>query len=164
MNSANERRRYKVTSSLIGWAHTQNYPWTDVNDWVTFTILLFNPSHDVIKWNIFRATDPLWGNSSVTDDFPAQRPVTRSFGVFFDLHRNKRLSKQSRGWWFETPSHPSWRHCNAVLRQDYLARTRSVPLLLMSQFLVSKAISTHDLTHWPLGDVAVNLNLWFSCS
>ena len=23
----NERRRYIVTSSLIGWAHTQNDPW-----------------------------------------------------------------------------------------------------------------------------------------
>ena len=25
------------------------------------------------------------GNSPVTGEFPAQRPVTRSFGVFFDL-------------------------------------------------------------------------------
>ena len=32
-------------------------------------------------------------NSPVTGDFPAQRPVTRSFDVFFDLHLNKRLSK-----------------------------------------------------------------------
>ena len=44
------------------------------------------------------------GNSPVTDEFPAQRPVTRSFDVFFDLHPNKWLSKQSWGWWFETPS------------------------------------------------------------
>ena len=27
MCSANERRLYDVTSSLIGWAHTQNDPW-----------------------------------------------------------------------------------------------------------------------------------------
>ena len=26
---------------------------------------------------------------------------------------NKQLSKQLWGWWFETPSHPLWRHCNA---------------------------------------------------
>ena len=38
------------------------------------------------------------GNSPVTDEFPAQRPVTRSFHVFFDLRLNKRLSKQSWGW------------------------------------------------------------------
>ena len=55
------------------------------------------------------------GNSSVTGEFPAQRPVTRSFDVFFDLRMNKRLSKPSWGWWFETPSRPLWRHCDAVL-------------------------------------------------
>ena len=53
------------------------------------------------------------GNSPVPGEFPAQRPVTRSFGVFFDLRLNKRLSKQSWGWWFETPSRPLWRHCDA---------------------------------------------------
>ena len=41
------------------------------------------------------------GNSPVTGEFPSQRPVTRSFDVFFDLRLNKRLSKQSWSWWFE---------------------------------------------------------------
>ena len=71
--------------------------------------------------NIFRVTGHLCGeftvsallaicagNSPVTGEFPAQRPVTRSFDVFFDL----RSSKQSWGWWFETPSCPLWRHSN----------------------------------------------------
>ena len=53
------------------------------------------------------------GNSPITGEFPAQRAVTRGFGVFFDLRLNKRLSKQWRGWWFETPSRSIWRHCNA---------------------------------------------------
>ena len=44
-------------------------------------------------------------NSSVTGEFPSQRPVTRSFNIFFDLCLNKRLSKQSKRWWFETPSY-----------------------------------------------------------
>ena len=48
-----------------------------------------------------------------TGEFPAHRPVTQSFDVFFGLCRNKRLSKQSWGWWFETPFRSSWRHCNA---------------------------------------------------
>ena len=52
------------------------------------------------------------GNSPVSGEFPAQRPVTRSFDVFFDLRLIKRLSKHSRGWWFETLSSPLWRHCN----------------------------------------------------
>ena len=50
------------------------------------------------------------GNLPVTSEFPAQRPVTRSFGVFFDLRLNKRLSKQLLVWWFDTPSRPLWRH------------------------------------------------------
>ena len=54
------------------------------------------------------------GNSPVTGEFPAQRPVTRSFDVFFDLRLNTRLSKQSWGWWFETSSGPLWRHCNDI--------------------------------------------------
>ena len=52
------------------------------------------------------------GNSPVPGDFPAQRPVTRSFDIFFDLRLNKRLSKQSWDWWFETLSRPLWRHRN----------------------------------------------------
>ena len=42
------------------------------------------------------------GNSLVTGEFPAQRPVPQSFDILFDLRLNKRLSKQSWGWWFET--------------------------------------------------------------
>ena len=50
------------------------------------------------------------GNSSVTGEF--QRAVTRSFDVFFALRLNKLLSKQSWGWWLETPLCPLWRHSN----------------------------------------------------
>ena len=55
------------------------------------------------------------GNSPVTGKFHAQRPVRRSFDVFFDLRLNKRLSKQSWGWRFETPSIPLWRYCHMPL-------------------------------------------------
>ena len=63
------------------------------------------------------------GNSPVPSGFPAQRPVTRNFDVFFDLSLNKRLSKQSWGWWSETPSSSLWRHSNEI-----------VPLLLKAQY------------------------------
>ena len=58
--------------------------------------------------NIFRVTGHLCGEFTG----PQHWPVTRSFEVIFDLRLNIRLSKQSRGWWFETPSRPLWRHCN----------------------------------------------------
>ena len=41
--------------------------------------------------NIFRVTGPLW--AGFTGKYPSQRPVTRSFDVFFDLRLHKRLSK-----------------------------------------------------------------------
>ena len=54
------------------------------------------------------------GNSPIPGEFPTQRPVTRSFDIYFDLRPNKRLSKQSWGWWFETLLPPLWRHRNAA--------------------------------------------------
>ena len=52
-------------------------------------------------------------NSPVTAEFPRQRPVTLSFDI---LRLNKRLSKQSWGWWFETLSCALWRHCNVAMK------------------------------------------------
>ena len=52
------------------------------------------------------------GNSPVPGEFPAQRPLMRSFDVFFDLRLNKRLSKQSWGWWFKSLLRLLWRHSN----------------------------------------------------
>ena len=54
------------------------------------------------------------GNPPVAGEFPSQRPVTRSFDVFFDLRLNKRLNKQSRRRWFETQSCSLWRHWNVT--------------------------------------------------
>ena len=59
-----------------------------------------------------RLTGPLWGESTGHWCIPSQRPVTRSFDIFFDLRLNKRLSKHSGHQWFETPSRSLWRHCN----------------------------------------------------
>ena len=70
--------------------------------------------------NIFRVTGPLCGEFTGPGEFPTQRPVTRSFDVFFDLLRNKRLSKQPWGWWFATPSWSLWRHRNVVLRNCFV--------------------------------------------
>ena len=65
------------------------------------------------QMKILSALLAIWaGSSSVTGELPSQRPVTRSFDVFFDLCLNKRLNKQSCGWWFETPWRLLWRHRN----------------------------------------------------
>ena len=59
-------------------------------------------------------------------------PVTRCFDVSFYLHLNKRLSKQSWGWWFETPSRSLWRHCNVVGWPKYLGIAMQIGLLAIS--------------------------------
>ena len=66
--------------------------------------------------NIFCVTRPLCG------EFTSE-PVTWSFGAFFDLRLNNRLSQQSRRRWIQTPSRSFLRHCNELdrIRTVYLS-------------------------------------------
>ena len=83
------------------------------------------------------------GNSPVTGEFPSQRPVTRSFDVFFDRSLNKRLSKQSWGWCFITPSRPLWRHCNdrtALLTNRNLNSMEILRTMLLKAFSRTKIL------------------------
>ena len=62
--------------------------------------------------NIFVLLALCEGKPRVTGEFPSQRPVTRSFEVFFYLRLNKWWSKQSRRRWFETPMRSLWHPCD----------------------------------------------------
>ena len=81
--------------------------------------------------NIFRVIGHLCGEFTGHRWIPRTKPVTRSFDVFFDLCLHKKLSKQSWGWWFETLSHPLWRHRNigCVFWQQVPTSTESCALL-----------------------------------
>ena len=78
---------------------------------------------DLLSYPRGRVTGPLCG------EFPSQMSVTRSFDVFFDLRLNKRSSKQSRRWWFETPLRSLWRHCNATAK--YLVQLFFIAALML---------------------------------
>ena len=67
---------------------------------------------DVIKGNIFRVTGHLCGEFIGPRWIPRTKAIDAELDILFDLRLNKRLSKQSWGWWFETPSRPLWRHRN----------------------------------------------------
>ena len=82
-----------------------------INWWTVITSFFMMTSSN---GNIFRVTGSLCGEFTGPCECPTQRPVTRSFDVFFDLRLNKRLSKQPWGWWFETLSWSLWRHRNVV--------------------------------------------------
>ena len=73
--------------------------------------------------NIFRVTGPLCGEFTGPGEFPAQKPVTLSFDVFFDLRLNKQLSKQPWGWWLETLSWSLWRHRNVIVVPPYSCKS-----------------------------------------
>ena len=105
--------------------------------------------------NIFRVTGPLCGEFTGPGEFPTQRPVTRSFDVFFDLRLNKRLSKQPWGWWFETLSSSLWRHCNvqrgySVVSQNISCNAGQYHGCWCSSSLCYKVIISHgfDCVTW----------------
>ena len=110
----NERCQSDALSSLMAFntftnvLHSRFTPWWHLQ-MKTFSALL-----------ALRA-----GNSPVIGEFTTQRPVTRSFDVFFDLRLNWQWSKQSCGWWFETPSRRLWRQCNDTLCACIRTRTHT---------------------------------------
>ena len=90
------------------------------------------------------------GNSPFTGELPAQWPATRSFDVFFDLRLNKRLSKQSWGWGFESLSRPLWRHCNEWFCWGLMMHICIFELghHLFRWWLVFCAAPSHDPNKW----------------
>ena len=98
-------------------------------------------------------------NSPAIGEFPTQRPVKQSFGVFFYLRLKKRLSKQSWGWWFETLSHPLWRHCNdrrhfqmylpdKCISYDWTEHSTSIKLIQWGQRALAHICITRPQFKW----------------
>ena len=63
--------------------------------------------------NIFHVTGPLCGEFTGHRWIPRRKASDAELWCFLSsAPLNKRLSKQSWGWWFETPSRSLWRHYN----------------------------------------------------
>ena len=134
----NKGRFYEKRNCSGGWLL-----WID-----KFTLGLIDPRAirvswrhaDVIKWKrtlLVLCT----GNSPVTGEFPAQRPVMRSFDVSYDLRLDKGLSKQSWGWWFETPSRSLWRYYNSGWgRNCSMFRTSTAKYITAARLQVDRNI------------------------
>ena len=108
-------------------------PWMMINLYCEVTTGMARWRHQMEAFSSLLAL--CVGNSPVTGEFPSQRPVTRSFDVFFDLRLNKALSKQSWGWWFETPPYLLWRHCNVKVMSTSAVYSNSQNIL---EHIVSK--------------------------
>ena len=78
--------------------------------WVIISLLLHD---DVIKWKYFPCYWPfVWEIHRSLVNSP-HKGQWRGALMFSLIWKNKRLSKQSTGGWFEKLSHSSWRQCNA---------------------------------------------------
>ena len=87
--------------------------------------------------NIFRVTGPLCGEFTGLGEFPAQRPVTRSFHVFFDLRLNKRLNCYDYGicprhddvmtWKWGNPTDYGWiYHIHHIKLDDVITTIQNI--------------------------------------
>ena len=63
--------------------------------------------------NIFRVTGHLCGEFTGPRWIPRTKASDAELWSFLWSASDKRLSKQSRGWWFETPCRSLWRQRNA---------------------------------------------------
>ena len=98
--SCSTQNQYACTQIFMGvWYEYSVYSYTDSPSVHLKRIMMTSSNR-----NIFRVTSPLcW-------EYTGHRWILRtkasdgSFDVFFDLRLIKRLSKQSKGWWFETTS------------------------------------------------------------
>ena len=115
--------RRKHIGAMFWTVNSQRSSWWELQTWDPKLLLHFN----CVYIYIIAKSDCSWSDQKTTvistqlnrcygdgttwwchqmETFSAllatQRPVTRSFHVYFDMHPNKRLSKQLWGWWFET--------------------------------------------------------------
>ena len=93
------------------------------------------------------------GNSPVPGEIPTERPVTRSFNVFFDLRQNKRLSKQSWGWWLETLSRPLWSDCNDSSCFHMMTSSCSGDITIQSDTIYNGFNQAKKWENWFLFDI-----------
>ena len=110
------------------------------------------------------------GNSPVPGEFPTKRPVTRCFDVFFDLRLNKRLNKQSWGWWFELLSCPLWCHSNGSTELYGVSRSWNVRKMHSFEYAIrnietwQKVVSNEVVTYFVcvcVFDLALFYPWWF---
>ena len=76
--------------------------------------------------NIFRVTGNLCGEFTGPWWIPRTKASDAELWCFLDLRLNKRLGKQSWGWWFETLLRPLWRHssvCRETVKESIVAKT-----------------------------------------
>ena len=96
---------------------------------------------------VFRITGPLCGEFTGHRWIPLTKASDAALWCFLWSAPENWLSKQSWGWWFETPSHPLWRHCDAIAMAYFVRnQTTCAPI---NGYVTIFIIFFHWL-HWKL--------------
>ena len=129
-NSCFQWRMSSFRVPMISQVRHERISHDEVLKWKCFPHQWSFVHDDVIKWKLFPR---YWPALLVAGEFPAQRPVTRSFDVYFV------------NWWFETQSCSLWRHCNG---EEYTGHNRP----LIESLIVSFAVGPDKLLNEQSGD------------
>ena len=114
-------------------------PVTCVLSWITRAM-----HDDAIKWKHFPRYWPfIWRIHRSPVNSPHKGQWRGALIFFFDLRLNKRLSKQSSGWWFETPSRSLRRHCNGLCQLKKMLHIYWYTISIISRYLANTLIK------WP---------------
>ena len=115
---------HQVRHHALRWRHNEHDSVSNHQPHDCLLNRLFRRSSE--KTSKLRVTGLCAGNSPGTGEFSAQMASNaenvsiwwrhHGRGISINLRLNKRLSKQSWGWWFETPSRSLWRHSNDIGR------------------------------------------------
>ena len=109
-NYVNVRALFAINRLRIGGMY--NYTRTHIH---MFVMLYWWCLNDDIKWKHFPRHWPFVRGIHRSPVNSPHKGIWRgAFYVFFDLRLNKWLSKQSRGWWFESPSRSSLHYCSGM--------------------------------------------------
>ena len=137
------KTKYLVDSNFVDFVAEQS------TDHKAALVLVNAPTHDdIIKWKHFPRYWPfVWEIHRPPVNSPHKGQWRGALMFFFDLCLNKRLRKQSWGWWFETLSRPLWRHCNARwnMRYPWLSNETCSPFTNNSSF---NKVSTTKWCTW----------------
>ena len=130
-----------------GWVFISHY-----FAWMLLPIHALIPMMTSSNGNIFRVTGHLCGEFTYPDEIPAQRPVTRSFDVFFDLRLNNDwVNNREAG---DLRRHPGHYDVIAMRCCFYLIdKNNRFSLIHVSAILTAKTKSYKDLLRFEKCDL-----------
>ena len=123
--------------------------WREI--WVQYCAISDSSMMMSSNGNIFRVTGRLCGEFTGHRWISHTKASDAELWWLFDLRLNKRLSKQSWGGWFETPSYSLWRQCNVKGAEATPATFEQMWLKHVFAFLYHEDVMAWKpfLCYWP---------------